>query len=236
VRHAPAAGAATEKKSLRAAEQDRAEIVQERAAFRERIQAIGAERLVFVDESGLTTKMTRRYARSPRGERARGAVPFGSWRRLTVVGALSTEGVVAAMSVEAATSTAVFRAYVERVLVPALRQQKPDAVVVMDNLRPHHATAATQALEAAGIGLLYIPPYSPDLSPLAQAALALRASGGAMLRREPIEPGWAKLKTRLRGRAARTQEALEAELGPALDAITPQDARGWFRHCGYALN
>jgi transposase len=160
--------------------------------------------------------MTRRYARAPRGERAGGAVPFGGWRRLTVVGALSTEGVVAAMSVEAATSTAVFQAYVERVLVPALRQQKPDAVIVMDNLRPHHAAAVTQAPAAAELGLLYLPPYSPDLS--------------------PIEPGWSKVKTRLRGRAVRTQGALDAELGPALDAITPQDARGWFRHCGYALN
>ena len=191
---AAAPGAAAEKKSLRASEQERTDIADARAAFRERVRAIGSERLVFVDESGVTTKMTRRYARAPRGVRAGGSAPFGGWRRLTVLGALSSDGVVAAMSVEAATSTAVFRAYVERVLVPALRQQKPDAVVVMDNLRPHHATAATQALEAAGLGLLYLPPYSPDLS--------------------PIEPGWAKVKTRLRGRAARTPGSAAAPLAP----------------------
>jgi hypothetical protein len=135
-----------------------------RAAFRTQLEALDPERLVFVDESGITTKMTRRYARAPRGERAGGAVPFGGWRRLTVLGALSTHGMVAAMSIEAPTSTPVFLAYVERVLVPALQRQKPDAVVVLDNLRPHHATAVAQAVQTAGLELLYLPAYSPDLS------------------------------------------------------------------------
>jgi DDE superfamily endonuclease len=120
--------------------------------------------------------------------------------------------------------------------VPELQRRKPDATVVMDNLPSHHASAVAETLEAAGLGLLYLPRYSPDLSPLAQASLALTASGGAWLRREPIEPGWSKVKTRLRADAARTKEALDEKLGPALDAITPQDAKGWFRHCGYALN
>jgi transposase len=140
----------------------------------------------------------------------------GHWRRLTVLGALSSEGVVAAMSIEAATSQPVFLAYPERVLVPELKRRKPDATVVMDNLPAHHASAVAETLEAAGRGLLYLPRYSPDLS--------------------PIEPGWSKVKTRLRADAARTKEALDEKLRPALDAITPQDAKGWFRHCGYALN
>jgi transposase len=143
-------------------------------------------------------------------------VPFGGWRRLTVLGALSSAGIVATMSIEAATSTAVFLAYLDQVLVPELRRCKPDATVVMDNLRPHKAKAVAAALEKAGLGLLYLPRYSPDLS--------------------PIEPGWSKVKTRLRAKAARSLDALDAELGPALDAITPQDAAGWFRHCGYPLN
>src|ERR671938_287889 len=84
------------------------------------------------------------------------------------------------------------------------------------NLRPHLATAITKTLERAHLGLLYLPRYSPDLS--------------------PIEPGWSKMKTQLRAKEARTTEVLDAELRPALDAITPQDAQGWFRHCGYALN
>jgi transposase len=211
-----APGADAQKKTLRAAEQDRAEIAAERESYREKVKAIGPDHLVFVDESGIATNMVRTYARAPRGKRACGAVPFGSWRRLTVLGALSREGVVAAMSIEAATDTPVFLAYLEQVLVPTLKRTKPDATVVMDNLAPHRAGAVVRVLEQAGLGLLYLPRYSPDLS--------------------PIEPAWSKLKMRLRATAARSIEALDAELGPALDAITASDARGWFKHCGYALN
>jgi transposase len=185
-------------------------------AYGEQVRALGAERLVFVDESGVTTKMARSHGRAPRGERVPGRVPFGAWRRLTVLGALSSAGVVAAMSVEAATSTPVFLAYLERVLVPELQRVKPGAVVVMDNLAPHRAGQVAERLAAAGLGLLRLPRYSPDLN--------------------PIEQGWSKMKAQLRAQAARTTEALEAALGPALDAITAQDARGWFRHCGYALH
>ena len=160
--------------------------------------------------------MTHAYARAPKGQRARGAVPCGSWQRHTVLGALSTTGVVAAMSIAAATDTAVFLTYLDQVLVPELKRVKPDAVVVMDNLRPHKAGAVSQVLTAAGLGLIYLPRYSPDLN--------------------PIEPGWSKVKTQLKAKAARTTETLAAELGPALDAITPQDAQGFFRHAGYHLH
>lgn len=118
------------------------------------------------------------------------------------------------MSIEAATSTPVFLAYLEQ--VPELKRRKPDAVVVMDNLRPHKAAIVGQVREAAGFGLIYLPRHSPDLN--------------------PIEPGWSKLKTRLRAQAARTIEILDAELGSALHALTPQDATAFFRHAGYALN
>jgi transposase len=222
---------AAQKKTLRASEQDRAEIAEERAAYRQQVDAIGPERLVFLDESGVTTKMTRRFARAPRGQRALGSVPFGGWQRLTVIGALSSahchrrtvigalssEGMIAAMSVEAPVNAALLRVYLDEVLVPELLRQKPDAVLVMDNLRPHHATAVAETLARAHLDLLYLPRYSPDLSPM-------------------IEPGWSKVKTPLRAAAARTTEALDEELRPALDAITPQDAKGWFRHCGYTLN
>ena len=114
--------------------------------------------------------MTRRFARASRGQRALGSVPFGSWRRLTIIGALSTEGIVAAMSVDAALNAALFQIYLDKLLVPELRRHKPDAVLVMDNLRPHHAKAVARTLARAHLGLLYLPRYSPDLS--------------------PIEPGW----------------------------------------------
>jgi transposase len=144
-----------------------------------------------------------------------GAAPCGSWRRLTVLGALGVEGVLAAMSVEAATDTAVFLAFLDRVLIPALVGTKPGAVVVMDNLSAHKAAAVRERLEGAGLRLLYLPRYAPELS--------------------PIEPCWSKVKELLRARAARTVAALNEALGPVLDAISARDARGFFRGCGYAL-
>ena len=199
-------------KTLRAAEQERPELVAERAAWRAELAEVDPDRLVFLDESGIDTRLTRTHARAARGKRALGTVPWGHWKRLTVIGALARDGVVACMSVAAATSTAVFQAFVEQVLAPALRD-RPDAIVVMDNLAAHKAEAVRDALEAARIEYRYLPAYSPDLN--------------------PIEPCWAKLKTWLRAKAARSLNALEAELGPALVTITAQDAHGWFRFCGY---
>jgi transposase len=173
---------------------------------------VDPKRLVFLDESGIDTRMTRAYARAAASQRAMGKVPWGHWKRLTVLGALALDGVVAGMSIAAATGTAVFLAFVEQVLIPALLQ-RPDAIVVMDNLAAHKAKVQ-QALDQAGISYRYLPSYSPDLN--------------------PIEQAWSKLKAHLRTRAARSLETLEAELGPALDTITAQDAQGWFRLAGYA--
>ncbi len=180
------------------------------------MSAIPAERLVFLDESGVTTKMARTHARAPRGQRAYGSIPLGSWQRLTVLGALACEGLVATMSIEASTSTPVLLGYLEQVLVPKLQRVKPDAILVLDNLRPHRASVVRELLEQAGIGLVYLPRYSPEFN--------------------PIEQAWAKMKERLKTKAARSLEALEAELKPALDTITTKDARGWFRHAGYPLH
>jgi len=116
--------------------------------------------------------MTRLYARAPRNERAPGSAPCGHWRRLTVLGALSGEGMVAAMSIEAATTTRVFLAFLRAVLVPELLRRHPNATVLMDNLPAHKPRAVETVLAEAGIKLLYLPRYSPDLS--------------------PIEPGWSK--------------------------------------------
>ena len=162
--------------------------------------------------------MTRSHARAAPGERAVGQVPGGHWQRLTVIGALGLEGVVASMSIADRTrrvrsTTAVFLAFVEQALLPALRGRS-DVVVVMDNLGAHKAEPVRHAFEAAKVAYRYLPSYSPDLN--------------------PIEPCWSKLKGGLRARAARTLEALEAELGPALATITAQDAQGWFRLCGYS--
>ena len=175
---------------------------------------IAPERLVFIDESAVLTSMARRYGRSPRGQRATATVPFGHWKRLSVLSALDSAGFLATMSINAASDGDSFAAYLEQVLLPVLRERKPDAVLVMDNLRPHKTPEVQAVLDGSGFPYRYLPSYSPDLS--------------------PIEPGWAKVKSYLRRVAARTVETLQQALAPALDAITAQDARGFFRHCGYA--
>ena len=101
------------------------------------IGGIAPERLVFIDESAVLTSMVRRYGGSPRGQRAYAKVPFGNWKRLSVLSALGIEGFLATMSVADAADAAIFAAYLEQVLLPVLREHKPDAVLVMDNLRPH---------------------------------------------------------------------------------------------------
>ena len=175
------------------------------------LAALDPSTLVFVDESGITTNLARPYGRAPAGERAVGRVPAGHWRQLTILGGLSAEGLCACMSIEAATSTEVFLAFVREVLLPELR---PGQVVVLDNLSAHKAAEVEALIRSVGCRLLYLPPYSPDLN--------------------PIEPCWSKLKTLLRSVAARTKEALENALTAVIQEITAADARGWFRHCGYS--
>ncbi len=169
-------------------------------------------RLVFLDESGVTTEMTRRYGRAPRGERIREASPAGHWRTLTLLGAMTSEGMLASMTVESPTDGDVFLAYLDEVLCPQLR---PDQVVVMDNLGAHKVDGVRQRIEAAGARLLYLPPYSPDFN--------------------PIEQAWSKIKEHLRSAKARTLEVLEEIVTQALRTITPQNASAWFSHCGYGL-
>jgi len=177
------------------------------------VGGIAPERLVFLDECGVPTNLARLRGRSPRGTRAPGTVPFGRWTRLTVLGALGIGGMLATMSVEAATGGAVFLAYLDRVLLPELCRTRPDAVLVLDNLRAHKTAAVRGLLDRSGFLYRYLPAYSPDLN--------------------PIEPAWSKLKAELRRVAARTAEALHRALGPALDTITARDAAGFFRHAGY---
>ena len=156
--------------------------------------------------------MTRRYGRAARGQRVHDAVPAGHWRTLTLLGALGLGGVRAAMTVEAPTDGDVFLAYVEQVLGPRL---EPGDVVVLDNLSAHKVAGVCELIEARGAQLLYLPPYSPDFN--------------------PIEPAWSKVKERLRAIKARTLPLLDDAITVALAAITPDDAAGWFHHCGYRI-
>lgn len=168
------------------------------------------EKLVFLDEAGSNIGMTREYARSEIGERAHDKVPRNRGNVTSMLGALSLQGLTAMMTVDGGTSADVFKVYIEEILVPAL---PPDAIVVLDNAGAHRSAAALEAFSAAGVTVRFLPPYSPDLN--------------------PIELAWAKIKRLLKDAKARTREALEQAIALTIDVISPSDASGWFRHCGY---
>lgn len=165
---------------------------------------------VFVDECATHIALTPLYARAPRGVRAIGKVPRNYGKKTTLIASLSLQGMGEAFLLPGAADALAFELYIEQVLAPSLHRGQ---TVVMDNLNTHHGEGVRQAIEARGCRLLYLPSYSPDLS--------------------PIEPAFSKLKAILRQKEARTAEALQQAIAEALDAITAQDARGWFTHCGY---
>jgi len=170
-------------------------------------------RLVFVDETWAKTNMTRARGRAPVGERLVAAVPHGHWRTTTLIAALDRRGVRCSMTLDGPVNRDAFEAFVARVLVPSLA---PGDVVVMDNLSSHKGRRVRDLIEAAGATLLYLPAYSPDLN--------------------PIEPAFSKLKQLLRSAGHRTVDALWSDVQRMLDRITADDARGFFRHCGYRYN
>lgn len=157
--------------------------------------------------------MTPLYGRAPRGERAIGSTPINYGQNITLIGALGRQGLDALLMIEGPTDGEVFRAYTEHILCPTL---KVGDIVVMDNLGAHKVSGIREAIEGRGAKLIYLPPYSPDLS--------------------PIEACWSKLKQALRAAGARTRRALERAIKRALETITESDALAWFAHCGYKLN
>jgi transposase len=200
------AGTAAEKKSLHAVERDTEANRIRRAEFHQRILAIDPKRLVFLDESGISTTMTRRFARCLGGARIHEGTPEGDWQIITILGAMSLGGMVATMTVAAATDTDIFLAYLDHFLCPALT---PGDVVVMDNLSSHKVDGVRQRIEAVGAELLYLPPHSPDLN--------------------PIEKAWSKFKQLLRSAKARTELALDQAFTEALQEISAENAQAWFR-------
>jgi transposase len=168
------------------------------------------ERFVFLDETGATTNMTRRYGWGPRSERLVDATPWGHWQTTTFVAGLRATGIVAPWLLRGAMDGPAFRTYVEQVLVPELRQ---DDVVVLDNLPAHKVTGVRDAIRAAGASLLYLPPYSPDLN--------------------PIEQVFAKFKALLRQAGARTKAALWDAIAAALHAFSPDECRSYLINSGY---
>jgi transposase len=181
-----------------------------REDWRAEFALVEPSRLVFLDESGASTALTRRYARAPRGTRVDAAVPHGHWKVVTLTAAVRLGGVGACLAFDGATDTESFETYVRDCLVPTLR---PGDIVVLDNLACHKGAAVERLIRSAEATVRYLPPYSPDLN--------------------PIEPLFSKLKEHLRAMAARTVGALIGAMGSALHAVTPSDIFGWFRHCGY---
>jgi transposase len=201
-----------QKKSLHAAEQDRPDVAQRRAEWVLWRAGIDPRKLIFIDETWAKTNMTRLRGRAPRGERLVAKVPHGHWSTTTLIGALGIDGVRCSTLVDGPINADIFQAFVEQVLCPCL---KPGDIVVMDNLSSHTGMNIRVAIEKVGASLVYLPPYSPDYS--------------------PIEPAFSKIKQLLRGLAARTKDSLWKSMQAILDAVTPADALAFFAHCGYPL-
>jgi transposase len=199
------------KKTLHAAEQDRPDVAQAREAWKANQANLNPDKLVFIDETGASTKMVRLRGRCRRGERLLAKAPFGHWKTTTFTAGLRRNGLVAPFVLDGPMNGEAFRAYVEKVLVPILQ---PEEIVVMDNLPAHKVEGVRKLIADAGAELRLLPAYSPDLN--------------------PIEMAFAQLKSHLRKAAERTVPALWDRIGQCLDEITPQACANYFAEAGYA--
>lgn len=170
-------------------------------------------KLVFLDETGTSTKMARLRGRSPRAERCQSSVPHGHWKTTTLVAGLRLDGIAAPGVIDGAMDGELFTLYAEHLLAPTLNEGD---IVILDNLPAHKVTRAREVIEAAGATMLFLPPYSPDFN--------------------PIEQAFAKIKALLRKAATRTAEALEAAIATALEAFTPNECANSFANSGYEPN
>ena len=199
-----------QKKTAHAAEQERPDVAARRWAWFESQPDLDPRRLVFIDETGASTKMARLRGRSKRGQRCRAAVPHGHWKTTTFTAGLRLDGLTAPMLLDGPMNGVAFLAYVEQVLVPTL---VPGDQVIMDNLPAHKVAGVKQAIEAAGATRLLLPPYSPDFN--------------------PIEQAFSKLKALLRKAAARTVDDLWAAIAEIIELFTPTECANFFVNSGY---
>lgn len=167
-------------------------------------------RLIFIDETGASTKLARRHGRCRRGERLDAALPHGHWKTTTFVGGLTNRGFIAPYVLDGAMDGPTFRAWTEQLLVPKL---EPGDIVILDNLAAHKVQGVREAIEAKGAELRYLPPYSPDLN--------------------PIENAFAKLKALLRKAAERTIDGLWTTIGKLLDRFSPAECQNYIENAGY---
>lgn len=203
-------GLGRKKKVLHASEQDRPDVQHKRRVWKHRTCQIEAKRLVFLDQTGVNTRMHRDYGRAPKGVRVTGAVPDKHYQSSTLMGAMRLDGTVETFVYDGGTDIPTMLTFIESGLAPHL---KPDDIVIWDNLRTHLSTPVIQAIEKTGARVWPLPPYSPDMN--------------------PIEQLWSKVKTFLKSAAARTKDALIEALESALDTITISDIRNWTINSGY---
>ena len=199
------------KKSLRASEQDRADVARRRRQWKRHQHKVAAGRLIFIDATWAKTNMTRLRGRCARGQRLIAKVPHGHRRTLTFVAGLRCDGVIAPCVFDGPIDGESFLAWVVQFLVPTLRSGD---IVVMDNLSSHKNKAVRHAIRAVGAKLFYLPPYSPDLN--------------------PIEQAFSKLKTLLRKENARTIERIEHCIASIVQQIDPPECLNYFQQAGYA--
>lgn len=181
-----------------------------RLAWFDRQPDLDPERLIFIDETYLNTRMARLRGRAPCGDRLRAPLPHGHWKTTTFIGGLRLSGMDAPMLIDGPANAEIFLAYVERVLVPVLR---PGDMVIMDNLGSHKGAAVRDAIEAAGAVLMCLPPYSPDFN--------------------PIENAFSKLKALIRKAAERTRDGLREAVASAIERSTPKECANYFTAAGY---
>ena len=198
------------KKTGHASEQEREDVEASRAAWFEGQLDLDPKKLVFIDETSISTSMARRFGWAPRGERCRASIPFGHWKTTTFVAGLRVDRIDAPMMIDGALDGEAFRAYVEQFLAPTL---STGDTVVMDNVPLHKVAGVGEAIAAKGASVLYLPAYSPDF--------------------DPIEKFFSKFKSILQRIAARTTDALEAAVAEALRTVTPDECRNYFAASGY---
>lgn len=198
------------KKTLRASEQDRKDIKTQRESWSKYQKTVPVDRLIFLDESGVKTNMTRLYGRAYKGNRCYDKAPGGRWKTVTLLSSIRLDGTTESLMFEGAVDRKMFEAYIKYTLGPILR---PGDVVILDNLGSHKSKTAQEIVKSKGAEYVFLPAYSPDFN--------------------PIEKMWSKIKQILRGLKARTHEELYAAVAKALSMITHDDAQGWFESCGY---
>ena len=188
------------------------DVAEKRKNWNDLISGFRASDLVFLDESGCNTEMTRRYAYSLGGSRAVDSTPLSKPKNTTILSSIQLDGTLHYTTFSGGTTVEHFKHYLKDILLPHLNC---DSVLVMDNMKSHHAKAVKDLLDSSGVRYIYLPPYSPDLN--------------------PIEKLWSKVKALLRKFKARSLDALPNAIQHAFQNVSPSDCSGWFRSCGYAL-